>query len=708
MTDNTPPPPAPVVFEHIRAEAFRGFADPVDLDLNASAVIVHGPNGLGKTSFFDAVQWALLGELQRLRETRLRPSDEYIVNAYCRGRDARVDLRLRLRGEPVVITRSGNRTGSSLTWTSANGTLRGSEAEAMLARHFGGSDDLDLATSLHASGLLQQDAARAVLSAKPRDRFDTLSKMLGLGELADVEQWARNLTEQAGDELKKAEVAFAQAESQLTTLTARLEALRQHALSRPALADVTSRLSAMISREAFQLAAVPASRDDAAALNAFASHLATEAAAIAQNVRQLRIDQAALPVGGQGDLEELASERERALVTLNSAKASLASAEQELARLTAAQASLAKMASAVLPHIEGPACPVCGQHIEPDVLRARLREMEGSLSTSDVQANVRTYAIATEQAQAQLEQITNAQREAATLRALRDKWRRDTEQLEDRKQYLRSMVGPIRIESRASDIENEDEFDALSAAASSIAALARELVATWDAASSADESHTVTSQEQARAKVNAAAGQREQLARASTRAKTLFDAMRKARVEVVRREFARLGPLAQDIYSRLDPHPTFREIDLVSDMFRAAGTTTAQVSDSLLDVAADPMIVFSSAQANIAAISYLMALNLASTAAAPVLLLDDPLQAMDDVNVLGFSDLCRHVRSHRQLFVSTHEGRFAKLLERKLAPRAASDRTIALEFVGWDRHGPTIKPRDVPDQIDHLGRVFVE
>jgi hypothetical protein len=42
---------------------------------------------------------------------------------------------------------------------------------------------------------------------------------------------------------------------------------------------------------------------------------------------------------------------------------------------------------------------------------------------------------------------------------------------------------------------------------------------------------------------------------------------------------------------------------------------------------------------------------------------------MDDVNALGFSDLCRHVRRRRQLVVSTHENRLASLFERKLTPR---------------------------------------
>ncbi len=80
------------------------------------------------------------------------------------------------------------------------------------------------------------------------------------------------------------------------------------------------------------------------------------------------------------------------------------------------------------------------------------------------------------------------------------------------------------------------------------------------------------------------------------------------------------------------------------------------------------------------------------------MLLDDPVQSMDDVNVLGFADLSRHLRKTRQLIISTHERRLAGLLERKLAPRSANDTTTVLEFVGWDRSGPSVEHRVVESQ----------
>jgi predicted ATPase len=83
----------------------------------------------------------------------------------------------------------------------------------------------------------------------------------------------------------------------------------------------------------------------------------------------------------------------------------------------------------------------------------------------------------------------------------------------------------------------------------------------------------------------------------------------------------------------------------------------------------------------------------------PFLLLDDPVQSMDDVNVLGFADLCRHLQSRRQLIVSTHERRFAGLLERKLAPRTEHASTRIIRFAGWDRSGPKVDQEAIEPQL---------
>ncbi|MFD6442537.1 AAA family ATPase, partial [Peribacillus sp. NPDC060186] len=50
----------------ITIQAFRGFCDKVTFNLqDANVLLLYGPNGHGKTSVYDAIEWALTGEIYR-------------------------------------------------------------------------------------------------------------------------------------------------------------------------------------------------------------------------------------------------------------------------------------------------------------------------------------------------------------------------------------------------------------------------------------------------------------------------------------------------------------------------------------------------------------------------------------------------------------------------------------------------------------------
>lgn len=76
-------------------------------------------------------------------------------------------------------------------------------------------------------------------------------------------------------------------------------------------------------------------------------------------------------------------------------------------------------------------------------------------------------------------------------------------------------------------------------------------------------------------------------------------------------------------------------------------------------------------------------------------ILDDPLQSLDDLNLMGLVDLLRRLREHRQLLVSTHDERFAQLLRRKLRPVSGDQRTRVIVFESWQREGPAVRQFDV-------------
>ena len=60
---------------------FRGFARKEEFDLNSNRVLIYGPNGTGKTSFCEALEYCLLGNVAAAENKRFRNQESYLKNA---------------------------------------------------------------------------------------------------------------------------------------------------------------------------------------------------------------------------------------------------------------------------------------------------------------------------------------------------------------------------------------------------------------------------------------------------------------------------------------------------------------------------------------------------------------------------------------------------------------------------------------------------
>lgn len=178
----------------------------------------------------------------------------------------------------------------------------------------------------------------------------------------------------------------------------------------------------------------------------------------------------------------------------------------------------------------------------------------------------------------------------------------------------------------------------------------------------------------------------------------MLDALREAASGVVNRQINDIEPLLQRIYARIDPHPAFRNVRLRTEVRRGRGRIYTDVTDPIAKTTtAAPSALFSSSQLNALAVAVFLALNL-GVPSVPLrsAILDDPLQSLDDVNLLGLIDLLRRTKDLRQLLISTHEHRFGDLLERKLRAVHPEGRTLVIEFTSWGRDGPTLHRHEAP------------
>jgi hypothetical protein len=184
----------------------------------------------------------------------------------------------------------------------------------------------------------------------------------------------------------------------------------------------------------------------------------------------------------------------------------------------------------------------------------------------------------------------------------------------------------------------------------------------------------------------------------------LHESLRELSESLVVSELETIEPLLRRIYASVDPHPSFKVVKLLAEMRRGRGHMWTELDDTVGQVpGAVPGHVLSSSQLNVLAVVTFMAMNLsAGTLPLNLVALDDPLQSLDNVNLLGLADLLRRTRPRRQVMVSTHDDRLAGLLERKLRPVAEDQRTTVITFDGWDRSGPRVQVRDVPPDVAPL------
>lgn len=106
----------------------------------------------------------------------------------------------------------------------------------------------------------------------------------------------------------------------------------------------------------------------------------------------------------------------------------------------------------------------------------------------------------------------------------------------------------------------------------------------------------------------------------------------------------------------------------------------------------NPRAMLSAGNLNTAALTLFLALNLSVKPALPWLIIDDPLQSMDDVHIAQFAALLRTLkREDRQVILAVHNRQLFDYLALELSPTFNGDRLITIEL-GRSANGMTTAP----------------
>lgn len=666
---------------------FRGFAREQTLDLDGDVVIVFGPNGTGKTTILDALQWLVMGDVPRLRRAALKPQEDVVSSRYATGQPS---VRARLRdgeGDEIEIARHGLGKAMRLSVTSSGAEpLTDESAAVALARLFGRDDPREAQARFGRTHLLQQDELTELLHADTKERYQFLANLTGLEELQrlDVQLRAELKSLRAGlkerrhelDRLRGSVIASERTRSEAEDVVVQEETVAEDRM-REALARVVALLGQPSADEPERL--LDEALDRMALIRDRVGRLVES---------RLRAEEA-----DEGLVEEARAAEHQVAVCgdhVRVREANVAAAAEALAELEREQDRVQRLAELALEQMDDRHCPVCGQSHDPKATRERLRRILGEDQRLLVARN------ALESRHADLVQAREAEGRAQTaalnLRRLVD----SADEANRVKAVYRSELQTI-IPGGSNAAKVTDE---------ALTAHAMRAVEELDAAVSALRSalRDRTIQADLHARVQAAARDAEARRRRLDRLEEdVLDLEQRAQaadgvyrwlgeqvVETTTRIVDASTPIVNALYTRLDVHPSFRRFAFRSDRRYEAGHLRPWVYDDEQQADGNAVHVLSAAQLNALALCLFFSLNLEEAGPFSTALLDDPVQSMDDINILSLADVLRTLRRRRQLVLTTHDPNLARLLARKLRPLADGERTLFLSLAAWSPEGPRV------------------
>ncbi|MCC0738855.1 AAA family ATPase [Clostridioides sp. ZZV14-5902] len=154
--------------------------------------------------------------------------------------------------------------------------------------------------------------------------------------------------------------------------------------------------------------------------------------------------------------------------------------------------------------------------------------------------------------------------------------------------------------------------------------------------------------------------------------------------ELLEKKISQYSELGNYIYKSISPHPFFNQFQFTDMQGGKEVTLLGKENINLSHI-------FSNAQVNILALSIFLGIGLIDNKIKiNQLFIDDPIQSMDDLNILAFIDIIRTItlskKINKNLIISTHDDNFADLLKIKLRNTKYKE----IKFIYYDSEGPII------------------
>lgn len=183
--------------------------------------------------------------------------------------------------------------------------------------------------------------------------------------------------------------------------------------------------------------------------------------------------------------------------------------------------------------------------------------------------------------------------------------------------------------------------------------------------------------------------------------RTIVDDIRSG---IIRNEFNdRLNYLWRDLFVRLAPDEPFVPAFCVPE------SSTQRLQPKLItsfrnggDAGGTPGAMLSAGNLNTAALTLFLALHLSVPKKLPWLILDDPVQSMDDVHISNFAALLRTLSKehNRQVMIAVHDRQLFEYLRLELSPAFPEDTLLTLEMARSEGHDTRCLAQRISFKVD--------
>ena len=623
----------------VEMSGFRGYCEPVRIDFGADATIIDGRNGVGKSTIFDAVEFALTGSIAKYQDAKvnLETVDDYIWwLGECDGPDERyVKVGFIRNGTETVITRNSLQPAMAENIELLAKGLLDEDAAPSAAMH-----------QVCSSTIIRDEHITALsLDLKETERYSILSSAIGA---IGADEWvakAKEIHDDSKKELKAASDRSERAKAETFKAQIELDRWRYSSQNENRVQSAMQTAERVMGRrlqldEAFQLVRTELDR------------IHSDSSRIRSLLKKYADVDEATKKQSQDEMiaSKLAASIETVFDELESKKTALASIELsaswDIIGLRLSQ--LATLGEVV--GCEDNTCPLCKSKVDE-------RQYHSGIATLRKSAESITPEIA---------RATTLRNRVSELQLELDKLRLDQGRLDER-----LARHELCIEQAAEAIEEIGFYvgSDRSAVAAELEHLNSQSEKLKIALDDLDMTHLSASLDHAS---NAYAEKHvdyrdaeRALSRARQKeaaAKELYASVRKASNDALDQRVNRILPLITELYSRMGPHPNFQEVK-----YKIRGVLRRHFSFSVGDDI-NPQFVYSSGQLRATGLAFLIAVNLSMAWSRwSSILLDDPVQHIDDFRSVHLAELLgKLVSEGKQVICAVEDPALADLISRKV------------------------------------------